>query len=98
MNIKLWTTGLAIAVMGTGSVFAKDIFTAEVQVDGVTQMIGYNKILNVADQYESENMRKIFPNYSDTSAVSAKTGFAQYCLSTSVMPRTHLPWYLRFRH
>lgn len=34
MNIKLWTTGLAIAVMGTGSVFAKDIFTAEVQVDG----------------------------------------------------------------
>ena len=72
MNIKLWTTGLAIAVMGTGSVFAKDIFTAEVQVDGVTQMIGYNKILNVADQYESENMRKIFPNYSDTSAVSAK--------------------------
>ena len=72
MNIKLWTTGLAIAVMGTGSVFAKDIFTAEVQVDGVTQMIGYNKILNVADQYESENMRKIFPNYSDTSALNAK--------------------------
>ena len=59
MNIKIWTTGLAIAVMGTGSVFAKDIFTAELQVDGVTQIIGYNKILNVADQYESENMRKI---------------------------------------
>ena len=59
MNIKIWTTGLAITVMGTGSVFAKDIFTAELQVDGVTQIIGYNKILNVADQYESENMRKI---------------------------------------
>ena len=72
MNIKIWTTGLAIAVMGTGSVFAKDIFTAELQVDGVTQIIGYNKILNVADQYESENMRKIFPNYSDTSALNAK--------------------------
>ena len=72
MNIKLWITGLAIAMMGTSSAFAKDIFTAEVQVDGVTQMIGYNKILNVADQYESENMRKIFPNYSDTSVVSAK--------------------------
>ena len=38
----------------------------------MTQIIGYNKILNVADQYESENMRKIFPNYSDTSALNAK--------------------------
>ena len=92
-----WTTGLAIAMIGTSSAFAKDIFTAEVQVDGVTQMIGYNKILNVADQYESENMRKIFPNYSDTSAVSANW-ICAVCLSTSVMPRTHLPWYLRFRH
>ncbi len=74
MNRNFLNFGLGFFLIGISinSALAKDIFTAELQVDGSTQATGYNKITNVADQYEFPNMQKLFPNYTESSAVNAK--------------------------
>lgn len=58
--------------MAVNTAMAKDVFTAEVQVDGITQFLGYKKITNTVDQYEYENMKNAFPTYTENSAVGAR--------------------------
>ena len=74
MKTNFWKMGFGVilSTLSIPSVFAKDIFTAEVQVDGATQLLGYGKITNVADQYEFQNMKDVFPTYTENSAVNAK--------------------------
>lgn len=64
--------GVILSTLSIHSVCAKNIFTAEVQVDGMTQLLGYGKITNVADQYEFQNMKDVFPTYTTNSAVNAR--------------------------
>jgi hypothetical protein len=74
MNYSYLKNVFTIFILGlfTSYAMAKDIFMAEVQVDGTTQLLGYKNILNSVDQYEYENMKNAFPAYTENSAVYAK--------------------------
>lgn len=53
---------------GATPVFAKDVFSAQIQVGNNTyQSRGYNNISDAIDQYDSMNMKQIFPNYTETT-------------------------------
>ena len=74
MKQKVWGWMLAgVCITGLGSAHAKEIFTSEIQVgDQAAKILTYNNISNVADQYDTAQMLKMFPNYSDTTQVAAK--------------------------
>ena len=52
--------------------YAKDIFEATISVAGQgTQYNSYNSVSDVGDQYDFDNLKQIFPNYTGTEAVTA---------------------------
>ena len=73
MKTNFLNIGLTAALVTLGmNAHAKNIFNAELEVDGKTEIIGYNNISNVADQYDFDNLQNRFPTYTENSAVNAK--------------------------
>ena len=74
MNTKqlIIKLGMALVTFSSMNLYAKDVFTSEIQVDNQSQVLGYSSISDVADQYDSYNMKAMFPTYTETSFVNAK--------------------------
>ena len=71
MNFLKFGLGVALSSLSFNFAQAKDIFTAQIQVDGVSKTVGYDNISSVGDQYNGPDMQQMFPTYSDASAVNS---------------------------
>lgn len=70
-QLGLLTASMLILMMSHHS-YAKDIFGATLEIGNKTISNSYNNISDVGDQYNSANMKALFPNYIGTEAVSSK--------------------------
>ena len=63
---------LAAALFAAGPVLSAEIFRADIRVDGVERRISSNNAERFVDQLSSDRLRSLFPNYTESSAASAR--------------------------
>lgn len=70
MKNIFFKSALLVSMSVSTPIYAKDIFVADIQVDNSErQQLGFDNIINFANQYTDRQLSMIFPNYNSKSQV-----------------------------
>jgi hypothetical protein len=61
----------ALSLLASSMLYA-DMFSATIKVDGVTQAVSYHSISDLVDAFSDEHLQQLFPDYTDSSSVTAE--------------------------